>query len=599
MAQLHRGQQTGSPTPVKLFGRIFRMLRPYRGRVAAGMLCVVAAAPLALLLPRLIGNALELVLGLARGEDAPPNALLEACLLILGLALIEITLRYTARRTIIQASRRVEERLKNDLVAHMGRLPVTWFDRARTGDLISRLTQDVELLRFMVGPTLLHGASALLIVPGGIYMMAALSWKVFAIALACFGVMTCTMLYVMPRLHRHSKAVQESIADISQRCAEDFSGIRVLMTFGRAPAETRAMLAMCDEYRGHYVGLARMRALLNLCIHSCREMVMLGVLVVGTLEVIAGNLSLGQLFQFLLLISVMVWPLIAISWLLGTLQRARAAAERIEEVFAAEPEPRTGERPTLRGRIEVRDLDFSYPGESRAALSGVSFALDPGQKLGLIGPIGSGKSTLLDLMLRLYEPPRGTIFIDGFDATELHPEVLRGAFGVAPQDPFLFSDTIHGNVAFASGEVSADTLTSAVHTSALEQDLGDFPAGLDSLIGERGITLSGGQKQRVSLARALASEREALVLDDTFSAVDHHTESRILERLGTARAGRTTLVASHRVSAVSDSDLILVLENGRVIERGTHAQLVEQGGYYARAHERQRQRAALDGEEGS
>lgn len=571
------------------------MLKPYRGQVAVGLLCVAAAAPLALLLPRLIGQALELIQALARGEGGQTDTLLEACGLIIAVALCELTLRYTARRTIIQASRRVEEQLKNDLVAHMGRLPVTWFDRARTGDLISRLTQDVELLRFMVGPTLLHGGAAILIVPGGVYMMASLSWKVFAIALTCFVVMTCSMLFVMPRLHRQSKAVQESIADISQRCAEDFSGIRVLMTFGRAPAEARAMLAMCEEYRGHYVGLARMRALLNLCIHSCREMVILGVLVAGTLEVIAGNLTLGQLFQFLLLISVMVWPLISISWLLGTMQRARAAAERIEEVFSAEPERQTGAERGLRGELEVRDLEFSHHGATRPALRGVSFTLRPGQKLGLVGPVGAGKSTLLDLLLRLYEPPPGAIFVDGFDVTDLHPDTLRQVFAVAPQDPFLFSDTIAGNVAFSSSAVDAARVAAAVHNGALDQDIAGFPAGLDTLIGERGITLSGGQKQRVSLARALAADRQALILDDTLSAVDHQTETEILKRLGEARAGRTTLVASHRVSAVCDADLILVLKNGEVIERGTHDELLAHRGYYAKAHDRQRQRAALDG----
>ncbi len=586
----------------RLFRRTFRLLAPYRRSVVVGLVCVIASGLLTLWVPALLATAIDQVVG--TGDDAAaaestgktPWPLWQLCTVILLAGLGEAGLRYIARRKLIDASRNVEESLKNRMMAHVGRLPVAWFDRARTGDLISRLTQDVELLRFTIGPTLLYGGSSLIIVPGGFIVMAMLSWKVFLVAGVAILVLLVGMSFVMPKLHEASKAVQESIAEISQRCAEDFSGIRVVMTFGRAAPEAAAMRELSGEYLGHNVELARARALLNLLIHLTREGVMLSVLAVGAWEAIHGRLTIGELFQFLTLIMVMVWPLLAMSWIISTFQRAVAAAERVEELFAVEPEEYTGTQPELSGRVEVRHLTFTYPGESRPALSDVSFALEPGQKLGLVGPVGSGKSTLLRLLLRLYEPPRGTIFVDGHDVLDLHPATLRETFAVAPQDPFLFSDTIRGNVAFGT-DTDPDELDLAVHASALDQDIDSYPEGLESVVGERGLTLSGGQKQRVSLARALAADRAALVLDDTLSAVDHPTEARILERLQETRGGQTTIVASHRLSVVADADLILVLQRGRVLERGTQDQLLAAGGYYATAYTRMRQRDALEGQE--
>ena len=581
---------------MKLFRRTFALLRPYRVDIAIGMLCVLVASALTLWLPRLLGNAIDMVTALASGAEqtADHSALVQAALLILGVGASESLLRFTARRKLIDASRRAEEALKNALMQHLSRLPMSWLDHARTGDLISRLTQDVELLRFVIGPALLHGGAALLIVPGGIYLMAGLSWKVFVAGLIAFAALVVSMVWLLPRMHVHSKAVQEAIAEISQRCSEDFSGVRVLLTFGRAPAEVQAMARMCETYVEHNIRLGRMRAVLNVLIHSARELVILSVLVLGGLEVMAGTLSIGELFQFLILVGIMVWPLIALSWVLGTFNRAKAAAERVEEVFAAEPEPLTGRDLELEGRLTVDDLTFTYAGATRPALRNVSLSLEPGQKLGLIGPIGSGKSTLLSLILRLYDPPRGTVFVDGIDVLDLHPTALRRTFAIAPQDPFLFSDSIRGNVAFGTA-ASDEEVDRAVHTSALDQDIESYPEGLESVVGERGLTLSGGQKQRVSLARALAADRGALLLDDTLSAVDHRTEARILERLRAVHGGRTTVVTTHRVSAVTDSDLIVVLKDGGVLESGAPAELLKRDSYYARAWARQREHDALHG----
>ena len=321
------------------------------------------------------------------------------------------------------------------------------------------------------------------------------------------------------------------------------------------------------------------------------------MLLVGGGRVIDGQLSVGGLFEFTVYLGMMMFPLEILGWTLATMPRALAAAKRVEEIFAAAPEPDAGKDLALTGRIEARSLSFRYPGAEQDALRDVSFSLEPGQKLGLLGPVGSGKSTLLALLLRFYDPPRGTLFLDGHDVLDLAPQAVRRLFAYAPQEPFLFSDTLLDNIRFGceSDRDEAQVLR-AVEQAALDQDLPQLAEGLQTVVGERGVTLSGGQRQRVSLARALLSERPALLLDDTLSAVDPHTERRIVRGIAAARTGRTTVVAGHRVSAIADADLVLVLEGGTITERGRHQELLSAGRLYAAAWRRQSEAAALEGE---
>ncbi len=313
---------------------------------------------------------------------------------------------------------------------------------------------------------------------------------------------------------------------------------------------------------------------------------------------ITGSITVGELFQFTGYLALMTFPLQILGWTIAMIPRAVAAGERLEDVFDEAPEDLRGARPQLRGDLEVRGLTFRYPGAERDALREVSFALPAGQKLGLVGPIGSGKSTLLALLLRLYDPPRGAVFVDGHDALDLDPRALRALFALAPQEPFLFSDTVAANVSFDAPEVSDERRDEAVARAALDQDLPHLRDGIQTVVGERGVTLSGGQKQRVSLARAMLSDRPALLLDDTLSAVDANTERRILDGLRGARDGRTVIAATHRLTVTADADLILVLDGGAVRERGTHAQLTRADGPYAAAWRLQTEARALGGGEG-
>lgn len=571
------------------------MLRRHWLLVLCGMLCVPAHAAVSLWMPRLMGTAIDALVPSDPGSVDGGGTLAAACQLLLLLALLESATRYVSRRTLIDASRLVEEELKNDVLRHLQQLPIAWYDRARTGDLVSRLTQDVELVRFVMGPLLLHGGSALCLLPGGIWLMAQMSLPVTLVCGAVFALLFGFLRLLLPRLQHWSKQAQAAIGDLSQRVQEDFAGIRVLQQFGAQQRELAALARRNRRSLAFNLRLVRLRSLMHAVTHSTTGILVLGVLLVGGNEVIAGAMTIGDLFQFTSYLAMMTFPLEVLGWTLATMPRALAAAQRIDEIMQVEPETRAGLQLAVQGHLEVRDLSFTYPGKQEPALRNVSFVLAPGRKLGIVGPVGSGKSTLLALCLRLYEPPRGAILLDGHDVLDLHPMTVRSAFAFAPQEPFLFSDTIANNVVFGrEAAAEPDDLDLAVSAAALDQDLPQLQHGLLTTVGERGVTLSGGQKQRVSLARALHSERSALLLDDTLSAVDMHTERRILAGLQQSRRGRTMLIASHRLSVLTDADEILVLDRGRVVERGSHRELLARGGVYAAAFRRQQEASALE-----
>lgn len=560
--------------------------------VLCGLALVPVHAAVTLWMPRLLGETLDLLASGDGGDRLGPT-----CWLLLGLAAVEASSRFTSRKLLIDASRLVERSLKDDLVAHLQRLPTTWHDRARTGDLTSRMTQDVELMRFVVGPILLHGGSMLCVLPGGLVLMLSMDVPVALASLSALLFVLVAMRFVVPRLHAWSKRSQEAIAAISQQAQEDFAGVRVVQQFDRVPRELAAMATKNRRYLLANLRQVRLRALLNALMHTTSGVVTLGVLMVGGHQVVRGALTVGELFQFLGYLALMTFPLQILGWTVSMMPRAYAAGVRIAELFEAAPEAQDGARPRLRGDLEVRDLTFCYPGAERPALRDVSFTLPAGGKLGLIGPVGSGKSTLLALLLRLYDPPRGAVFVDGHDVLDLAPAALRALFAYAPQEPFLFSDTVAANVTFGATDVDAARRDAAVAAAALDQDLPQLADGLQTVVGERGVTLSGGQKQRVSLARAVLSDRPALLLDDTLSAVDPGTERRVLDGLRRARAGRTVVAATHRLSVTADADLILVLDQGAVVQRGTHDDLRRAVGPYAVAWRLQTEARALGADE--
>lgn len=578
----------------RAFGRPFRHLRRHWPKVVLGLLLLPINVAITLWMPRLLGDMLD---QLPAGGTAA--ALASTCYLLLGLAVLEATTRFASRKLLVDSSRLVEQSIKNEITTHLQRLPVAWFDKSRTGDITSRMTQDVELVRFVIGPMLLYGGTTLCMLPAGMVMMLTLDVAVALASMAALLGVFASMKFVLPRLHKWSKKSQEAIAGVSQQAQEDFSGVRVVQQFDIADRERAAMATKNRRYLLANLRVVRLRSLMNAMMHSSTGLVMLAVLLVGGHQVINGSITIGELFQFTIYLGLMTFPLQLLGWTIAMLPRAHAAAIRIEELFEAEPEPSSGARPELHGEIEVKNLSFTYPEAEQPALQDVSFRLGAGQKLGLIGPVGCGKSTLLSLLLRYYDAPRGTIFVDGHDLLDLAPDALRQLFALAPQEPFLFSDTVANNVTFDDPAIDFDARDTAIAAAALDQDIAQLRDGLDTIVGERGVTLSGGQKQRVSLARAVLSDRPGVLLDDSLSAVDASTERRILDGLADTRRGRTVVAATHRLSVTADADLILVLHQGKIQERGTHDELLAHGDLYAKAWRRQTEARALEaGNEG-
>ena len=588
--------------------RGFRRLLPYLGRhkrrVALGLLLVPVFTGIQLYIPQLFGDGLRELERVAAGADVePPSFWLVLALTICGLQVAHSSIRYGARVLVIGLSRRVEEELRGDLFRHLQRLPMRWFDEARIGDLVSRATQDIEQLRFIGGPMLFFGLSTVILLPGAVTLLWLISWTIPVTVLACFAGIIVALRFAFPQLAARSRVVQDAQADISAKAQEDFSGIRVLHAFAREKSEIGAFAKLADGCRDAQVSMAYSRALLHSSFVAASLVSGLCLILVAFFE----RLGPAELLTAYIYLQSLNWPLIIIGWLLQSYHRAKAAADRLDEVFdvLAEYElgvpedddaadvvgdtQQTAEHRAGVPAIEARGLSFDYADGTRA-LENVSFRLEQGKALGICGPIGSGKSTLIALLTRLYDPPANRLFIDGVDVHGIERDSLRGRFAVATQDPFLFSDTLHGNVGFGVRDAHEPLVREALDDASLDLDENVFPDGLEQLVGERGVSLSGGQKQRVSLARALMSDRDILVLDDTLSAVDHDTEKRILDRLR-QRPSQTRILVAHRLAALVDADLILVLDEGRLVDSGTHEELLARGEWYAQTWAQQ-QRAS-------
>ncbi len=580
------------------FRRLLGYLRPYRKDFVKGLLSVVATTAIALAAPWVLQQAIDdLALGVTRQKLAWYGALLFAIGVAGGF------FRFLMRRILIGASRHIEYDLRNDFFAQLQRLPPSYFQQHRTGDLMSRATNDLNAVRMMIGPSIMYSANTLLGFAAALTLMIAIDPRLTAMSLLPLPFVSLSVKMFGSAIHRRFEQIQAQLSEVSAVAQESLSGVRVVRAYRQEAAELDRFRRVNEELVRRN---RRLIALQGFFFPSMGFFLGLGAMLVlwlGSREVIRGRITIGQFVAFNAYLMMLAWPMIAFGWVTNMVQRGMASWTRMLAVLDAmpairdeSPEARSDVIPIgpLRGAVEFRDLSFSYGGVP--VLRQISVRVPAGQTVALVGPTGSGKSTLISLLARLQDPPPGTVFIDGRDVRQIPLAVLRGSVGFVQQEPFLFSDTIAANIAFGldagSGAPAAPTdrqqrIEHAAAIARLDKDVAGFPKGYDTMVGERGLTLSGGQKQRTAIARAIITDPRILVLDDALSAVDTYTEEEILSRLRSVMRQRTSFIVSHRISTVRDADQILVLDAGRIVERGTHDELVAGHGLYADLHRKQ------------
>ena len=576
----------------RLWRHFARFLR-HKRQLVPGFLCIPLAQLGDILVTIVIGDTLD---RLRQGSDT--EFLRGVFFTILGWAVFKGVFRYLQRWWIVAVSRYAENELKQELFDQLTRLSFRFHARSRSGDVVSRITSDVENIRMFLGPGVMYTLGAFVMVPASMAILFTLNAPLAVTMALPLVLMGLGMRAFTPKLHKWSEAVQESIADLSSRAQENFSGIRVVKGYGREEQQVARFEAAARRNRDNQVKLGHARGLTHALTHAANDSTFVVILVVGGLALIDRTLAAGDLFKFIDLTFKVFWPVIALGWIAGMYPRAAASAKRVDELLAERSEIVEAARPTrigdVRGALRLVDASFTYDGADRPAFQGVSVDVPAGSVLGVVGPTGSGTSTLLLCLGRLFDA-QGTIELDGVSIRELALDELRGALGYVPQDSFLFSATWRENVGFGvDGDLDDARLEDLTRVACMTAEVAAFPKGTDQLIGERGVTLSGGQRQRTCIARALARDPRVLILDDALSAVDTETEAQLLENLRHAGRGRTVVVAAHRLSSVMRAERILVLgADGRVEAKGTHAELIARPGWYQDTWARQQKSQEL------
>ena len=561
--------------------------KKYRGGFLLGGVCVLFNNGIWILFAQVIRRAIDDL----NHNGVSHERLAKYALLILAVAAGKGIFQFLTRWIVIGISRNVEFDMRNDLFRHLETLSHSYYQKTRTGDIMARCTNDLNAVRMLVGPAIMYTANTVVFTTGALIFMMGISHKLTLYAFLPLPIVSITIQYFGRRIHERFEKIQEMFSEISARAQENFSGARVIRAYAQEEAEIKLFETANLEYIARSLKLVRLMGMLWPMLETMLGLAVVLVLWLGGREVLTGRISVGDFVAFNTYMVQLTWPIIALGWVINIFQRGTASMGRINEIFQQraeiQDEPAVLSRgfDEIQGDIEFRNLSFSYDGAE--VLHKINLRIPGGTSLAIVGPTGSGKTTLVSLIPRIYDAPDGTVLVDGHPIREFPLSTLRQSIGFVPQETFLFSDTIRENIAFGKEGANDAEIKAAADGASISGDIESFPEQYQTLVGERGITLSGGQKQRTAISRAILRDPKVLILDDALASVDTHTEDKILSHLREVMKGRTTIFISHRVSTVRNADRIAVLHAGRIVELGTHEELISRDGYYTDLYNKQ------------
>jgi ATP-binding cassette subfamily B multidrug efflux pump len=560
-------------------------LARYRKRYAVGMLCLLVVQAVGIAPPLIIKAAIDAI-----SAGLSSRKLLFYAALLLGIALGKAFFQFWMRWILIGISRDAEYDIRNDLFRHLMRLSARYYTETPTGDLMSKLTNDLNAVRNLIGPGIMYSASTLTVGIATVSVMLHLDWQLTLLALAPMPLVSVAVKVFGQAIHDRFEKIQEMYSRLTEKVRENLSGVRVIRAFTQEGPEMAQFDRMNCEFVQKNQGLIWITSLMWPGMALLFAVAFMLIMVVGGRHVLLGKISVGTFAAFNVYLLYLIWPIIALGWVVNLLQRGLASLGRLNAIFEAQSDIDDREVPaqpiaSLRGEIEFRNLTFGYNG--KPILRNVNLRIPAGKTVAIVGATGAGKSTLVSLIPRLYDAPPGTVLVDGVPIRQVPLRVLREAIGFVPQETFLFSESIRENVKFGAAGASDANVERAAEISNILPEIQGFPRGFETLVGERGLTLSGGQKQRTAISRAVIRDPRILILDDALSSVDTYTEERILQHLTEVMAGRTTLLISHRVSTIRNADEIVVLHDGEIVERGGHEELLARNGHYTDLYTKQ------------